>query len=1350
MAAIAEPSPGAVEATNFEPGTAVRVPSGSKARVHANLAAIDVVQRLRAQQRPATAAEQEILACWSGWGAVPEVFDRCNDIYASEREYLQTTLDAKAYAAAEASVLNAHYTDPAIAAAMWQALGQAGFCGGRVLEPGCGSGTFIGLAPPDAVMVGVDNDPLTAAIAAALYPNAQIRAEGFETTRVPANSFAAVIGNVPFGNFAVYDPAHNPKRFSIHNHFIIKSLDLTAPGGYVTVLTSRYTLDSINTQARRAMAERADLIGAVRLPSAAFKRVAGTEVVTDILVLRRKDADQAADIDQGSWINTETLAAADIDHLVDAALFDPAALDDVISINEYFAEHPDNVLGRFALGQGIHGSPALKVIADTNATPADLGDAVHTRLANIIAAAQKHGLGLTATPESLIEVDQTFFDPGLLTAADRADQIPLDTLCYHPPTSSIQRWTGHNWVEQRTPKKHIPETRALIELRDAATAVVASQRDAQPLHEREQLRAHLNRIYDAYVSKHGPVNRFKWIHPAPPTQDSHDKKIAQLEERWRKQQGIDGNAYRGALPAHLAQQWDEEAWQPRSSYKRRPHLDGGMKNDPGWAVVASLEIFDEQTGEAAKAPIFSVDLLTTRSAPTTVATIDEALAVSLDQRHHIDVDYIATLLGISTGDARQQLRGRAYPCLYDPNELVPAVTALSGNVRNKLATAILAAEINPVYEDYVAALREVMPADKQASQIKARPGASWIDPTYIAAFAREIFGATTVVTDHINGTWSIECPNHERATVAMTETWGTDYKDAIEILDAICNSKPITVNRPSEEVARTGGPTVDFEATFAAQAKATKITEAFQKWIFAEDTRRQALVTEFNRRFNSLVAPKHRGDYLTLPGLSDKFEPHPYQRDAVARIIAEPTVLLDHVVGAGKTGSMLMGANELRRLGLCKQPWIVVPNHIIEQIGREAKQWYPAARILVGAAGTDPDGRRRFVAQSAATDWDMVIVPQSLFTAIGVSADTQTKYIQGQLAELATQQERAVTQVSKKRVEQQKKKLDTRLKEMTEQAGKDTGLRFEQTGCDYLLIDEAHMFKNKGRLSNIEELSCATPAQRAEDLAMKLDVLRQRRRDEGIAAGRPRHQIVERVATFATGTPVANSLGELWVMQNYLRPDLLAAAGVADINDWGATFTATVNTVEVNPTGTALRPVTRVGKFCNLPELLAISSVFTDVVTRDQVPVELPQLADGRRRVITITPSQEVKDFITDLAWRLDHLDPRRPDIDNQLKIANDGRNVSLDPRLAHLEAPSVSRPTAVADEIMRIHNANAHNIYRDPDTGNETARRGAFRTRLLRPRNTRQRPPSVHHLRCDPRRTHRPRHAPRSHPLHP
>jgi N12 class adenine-specific DNA methylase len=1293
----------------FRLGTDIRVPSGTKARIQANLAAIDVLERLRADgRRAATPAERDVLASWSGWGACAELFDRRSDKYATERDQLHDALGADAYRAAEASILNAHYTDPIIAETMWDAVKHAGLRDGRVLEPGCGAGTFIGLAPQDTVMVGVDNDPVTAAIAAALYPHAQIRAEGFETTRVPADSFVATIGNVPFGNFALIDPAHNPARFSIHNHFINKAIALTAPGGYITVLTSRYTMDSLDTRARRAMASNADLIGAVRLPSTAFKRVAGTEVVTDILVLRRKDNDAADDTDLTAWIDTETLDADDIDNLVDDTVFGRDDIHDTLHINEYFLNHPDNVVGTFALGQGIHGSPALKVVGEQQSREV-LAEAIRERLHHIVESALAQGRALTATADSLIDVDSMVFDPGLFTDTERAEQPPLDALRYHPPTDSIQRWTGHSWQEQRTPKSRLRETRSLIELRDAATAVIASQRDGQPLPEREQLRAHLNTLYDRYVSKHGPINRFKWIYPQPPTQESHDRKVVRAEEQWRKAQGVDGVPYRGPVPEHLMQAWSEKAWEPGSPYKRRPHLDGGMKNDPRWANVAALEMFNEQTGEALKAPIFSVDVLTARTVPDTAATISDAMAISIDQHHRIDVDYIAALLGAQPDTVRDQLRGLAYPSLDDPDELVPAVTALSGNVRNKLSAARAAAETNPAYTEYVSALQAVMPADKEASQIRTRPGAPWIDAKYVAQFANETFGADTTVADHINGTWSVDCARHQRLSVAMTETWGTEYKDAIELLDALCNSKPITVNRPAEVVAETGGPTIDFEATFAAQAKAAKITEAFQNWVFDDDQRREELVAEFNTRFNSLVAPKHRGDHLSLPGLSEKFEPHYYQRDAVARIVAEPTVLLDHVVGAGKTGSMLMGAMELKRLGLCSQPWIVVPNHIIEQVGREAAQWYPAAQILLGTPGTDAEGRRRFVAQSAATDWDMVIVPQSLFTAIGVSEDTQADYIQRQLDELDNQQQRALTSMSKKRVEQQKKRLDARLKDMTKQDRKDTGLTFEQSGGDYLLIDEAHMYKNKGRLSNIEELSCPNAAQRAEDLAMKLEVLRARRYDEAIAAGLRPHQVVERVATFATGTPVANSLGELWVMQNYLRPDLLAAAGVADINDWGANFTAPVSGVEVNATGTSLRTVTRVGKFCNLPELLALSSIFTDVVTRDEVPIELPSLAGGRRRVVSITPSQEVKDFITDLGWRLDHLDPRRPDKDNQLKIANDGRNVSLDPRLAHLDAPATSRAAKVADEIMAIHRANADNVYHDPETGREMPIRGAF-----------------------------------------
>ncbi len=1276
------------------------MPSGAKARILANIAAIDTLELLRGEgQRPATAAEQEVLAGWSGWGAVPEMFDRRTDTYAVQRDHLLDVLGPDAYHAAEASILNAHYTDPAIAAAMWQAVREAGFTGGRVLEPGCGSGTFIGLAPAEAVMVGVENDPVTAAVAAALYPSAQIRAEGFEATRVPARSFAATVGNVPFGQFTVYDPAHNPGRHSIHNHFILKSLDLTAPGGYVVVLTSRYTLDSVDRRARLAMAARAELLGAVRLPTGAFRRVAGTDVVTDVLVLRRREADSTVE-ETPRWIDTEGI---DLDL--------PDGTSSTHQINAYFHDNLHNVLGQFTIGHGINGNATVNVTA----SPAQLEQlpaALSARLTRIVAAARNRGLGLTATADSLIDIGDAMFAPGLHTphALAAADTV-LGTLRYDPATQQIQHWADHTWAPRakKTPVAHVREIRELIALRDAAHAVTASQGEGLPLEERETRRARLNRLYDSYVAAHGPINRFKWIHPNDPTQESHDRAVAAAELKWRKREGFDGELHRGAVPAELAARWEEDAWTPRSPYKKYPGPICAMRNDPAWAAVAALEMFDEDTGQALKAPIFSVDLLTARPARDHAADIGDALAICMDQRHRVDVLHIAGLLGVDVADAREQLRGLVFPALDDPDTLIPAVTALSGNVREKLTAAVLAADTDPVYHDYVAALREVQPVEKEAAQIRVRPGAPWIEPRYVAQFAKETFGAHSVKADHIGGTWTIECPGYQRATVAMTETWGTEHCDAIELLNAACNSKPIEIMRPAEEVELRGGPAIDREATFAAQAKAAKIGEEFSRWVFAEDSRRDSLVAEYNRRFNSLRAPQHRGTGLTLPGLSNKFKPHPYQRDAVARIIAEPTVLLDHTVGAGKSGSMFMAAMELRRLGLVTQPWIVVPNHIIEQIGREAKQWYPAAKILLGAANTDPEGRRLLAAQSASSDWDMVIVPQSLFTAIGVSTDLQLAYKEKQLDALRAQEERVNTDASKKRIERQKKKLTARVLELTKQTNKDTGLRFEQTGCDYLLIDEAHMFKNKGRICNIKELSCPDESSRAEDLAMKLELLRERRRDEAAAAGLRRDQAVERVATFATGTPVANSLGEMWVMQNFLRPDLLAAAGVADINDWGATFTAPISTVEVTPSGTGMRSVTRVGKFCNLAELLALSSVFTDVVVREDVPAKLPELIGGQRRIISVTPSQEVKDFIVDLGWRASNLDSSRPDLDNILKLSNDGRNVSLDPRLSHIAAPTRSRAAVVADNIMTIHESTANQTYTDPATGEPMARRGGL-----------------------------------------
>lgn len=1285
----AVPSPPAID---YRPGTTIAVPSGAKARLTANLAAIDTLIELQGQARHATAAEQDILARWSGWGAIPEVFDTRSDTYAAQRDYLKEALGPDQYQAASRSTLNAHYTDPAIAEQMWKALQHAGFTGGRVLEPGCGAGTFIGLAPEAAQMVGVEKDPISAAIAAYLYPSAQVRAEGYETTNVPNGSFAAVIGNVPFGNFALRDPAYNPRRLSIHNHFIVKSLDLTAPGGYQIVLTSRFTMDNADPKARREILSRADLLGAIRLPSNAFRRVAGTEVVTDILVLRRREADQVIEAGADDWLHTAPLTVAVDD-----------GTDTEIDINSYFHNHPENILGRPSLGHGIHGHQTLNVTADESSP---LALQVGHRLRTIIDAARDRGQGLTATAASLTEVTDVSFDPGLITAV--TTRLPArDTLRFDEASDEFQTWTGDTWATAKVFNTRKQETIHLLKLRDVANAVVSSQRAGQPSDVREQLRGELNRLYDTYVAKHGPIQRFKWSKPSIITQDRHDKSLAKSIERWRLK-----NPEQHTVPAELLEAWDEQAWETPSQYKMRPHIVTALRNDPGWTTVLALEGYDELTGQTRKAPIFSVDLLSPPQVRDRAETAEEALAISLDHNGGVDIAHIATLLNTDPADAREKMRGLVFPSLRDPDILIPAAQALSGNVRQQLRQAEVAAEHDPRYHEYAAALREVQPVDREASQISARPGSPWIDAKYVAQFASETFKAADaapvhVKADHVQGVWSIECQS--RNTAAMTETWGTRFpkRDAISLLEMVCNNQEIAIRYTKEETETTGRTGVNRNATVAAQAKATKISEAFQNWVFADDTRRTELVATYNERFNSLRAPKYSGAALTLPGLSHRFTPHTHQRDAVARIIAEPNVLLDHVVGAGKSGTMFMAAMELRRLGLARQPWIVVPNHIIEQVGKEAKWWYPGAEILLGTPGTDPAGRRRFVAQSATSDWDMVIAPESLFMGIPVGQDAQRDYIARESKMLRESLENITgdnaTAATVKRLEAALQRYESKLEKLTDQDGKDTGLLFEHTGCDYLMIDEAHMYKNRTRLSPVKELACPDGSERADDLAMKMEMLRGRRREDAIAAGRTPTPADERVASFATGTPIANSLGELYVMQRYLRPDLLDDAGVLHINDWATTFTATVNTVEVNATGTQLRPVTRVGKFCNLQELLRISSVFTDVITRDQIGLKLPELTNnGKRTIVSIPADQTLRDFITDLGYRSGDLDPKNLARDNILKISNDGREASLDPRMVHLPEPTHSRTAAVAENIMAVHRQYADTIYKDPQYGHD------------------------------------------------
>lgn len=1288
----------------FTHGGDVLVPSGERARARANIAALEVVADCAAGNRYATADEQNTLARWSGWGGCPNVFDPGREEWAAERERLQQLITAEEYQSARASTLNAHYTDPAIAQAMWDALVDAGFSGGRVLEPGCGSGNFIGLAPDTASMVGVENDPVSARVAHLLYPDAQVRNEGFERTRVPEGSFTAAIGNVPFGRFTVPDPVHNSRNHSIHNHFIIKTLHLTAPGGYAALITSSWTLDAADEKARREMHELGELVSAIRLPSRAFQRVAATDVVTDVLVFRRRDnAETVPHPETVDWIHAGPMRVRD-----------RHGEWQVITVNQHYHTRPSSVLGQIHAGRGQFHDAQMVVINE------DLGSAaeqLRQRLHADVTAAVDAGHSLSARPRPSRGSD---FQAGIATARDLTEaQRPIGRVEYDAEADEFVR-EGLDGPETLSVfKTRVVETKHLLRLRDLAEATIAAQRDGTADKDmRDGLREELGRVYDAYVAAYGPINRAQITGGTERSAAEAEAKYVEAEKKWRAKNGVGGVAYRGELPAEVAEELTEKAWQTSPRVRRQRHLEQ-LRGDPSMAAVLALEHFDTETKKPTKTAIFSRDVVVAPVPVRSAESAEEAVSISVGESGGVDLDRIAQLLGCAPTEARDRIRGLVYADPQSDGQLVPASTALSGNVIAKHEQARTALSEDPGNGDlreYVDALAKVIPPRKEPSQIGAvSPGVTWVAAEDYAQFVKDVFGARTATVEKSSQGWVVDVPAGERNTPLMRTEYGADNQDYEKSLDAIdlwtelLNQRPIAVkNSPRER--DDGAPEIDSQATVLAHVQARKITSEFQGWLWSDDDRRERLTTEWNRRFNAWVAPRHDGRYLSLPGLSPAFTPHPYQRNAVARIAAEPTVLLDHVVGAGKTGTMFMAAMELKRRGVVSQPWIVVPTHLIEQFGREVKQWYPAANALVGGKGMSPEERRTFVAQTATSDWDMVIVPASVFEKIKVAPDRREAYVRRELAdleeELQQRKDSGASHQTVKAIERAKKSQEKRLSKLLESKSRDEGVTFENSGCDYIFLDEAHEYKNKARQCAIESLS-HEGSQKAEDLSMKLDLLRERAQERAHDTGLALTAGMERVATFATGTPIANSLAESWVMQQYLRPDVLDAAGVRSVTDWAAAFTQKRSETVTNVAGTRLRVETVTSSFSSPREMFAMSAQYADVVTRDQVPAKLPVY--GERTIITTRPSQEVLDFITDLEHRLDHLDPREPQYDNTLKVLSDGQNVALDPRLANLTATrETTRAYAVAQKAADIYHANRDNEYLTA-TGERSATPGAL-----------------------------------------
>ena len=1095
-----------------------------------------------------------------------------------------------------------------------------------MLEPGCGSGNFIAFAPEGAEVTGIELEPVTAAIAAALYPDAQIRCESFADTRIREGSFDLAIGNVPFGAIRLNDRIHNQGKHTIHGHFVIKSLSLTRPGGLVAVLTSRYTMDARNPGCRREIAGLADLVGAVRLPSGAHQRAAGTAVVTDLLIFRRREPGRPPDA--AAWEQTRMVTLNGTE----------------VPLNAYFLDHPENVLGELAAIHGAYRADDLVVTAIE-----DTGPALTRALNRIASQARDAGLTWTGAPAGPRAARPVA--PAGMPSSQPDGYLNADV------GGTFTRVTGGQAIPYPVPRSQAPELRQLLGLRDTVLALLdAESASLDDTPELERLRQELGRRYDAYHHSYGPANRFSWRRTGRADPATGEEKMARVSPP-----------------------------------------QGGFRIDPFAPVVLALEEFDPVSQRATKAAIFTSRVVAPRNPRLGADTPADALAICLDICGEVRLTAIARLLGADEDQARHELGTLAFD---DPGSgrLVPAAEYLSGMVRDKLRTARQAVADDPRYEVNVEHLAAVIPADLTPAEIDARLGAAWIDESYVRQFLCEILDDPAVQVEHPGGqVWTIKGSRHG---VLATSTWGTARYPAPHLAQAVLEQRRIEVRDKTADDSWV----LNVDETIAAQDKAAELAARFSDWAWEEPERAQELAAVYNEKLNGIVLRSYDDAELSLPGLALSFEPRPHQVAAVARMIHEPAVGLFHEVGAGKTAEMTMGVMELRRLSLIRKPAIIVPNHMLEQFGREFMQLYPQAKVLVAQREDLQSARRhRFVARCATGDWDAVIMSRSAFERIPLSAAAQQAYLNRELDRMREwiERSRQGRGITVKRLQAALLRAEESMKAKLDGA-KDPGITFEATGIDYLCVDEAHGYKNLKTISNIPD-AAIDGSMRASDLDMKISYLRERNGS--------------RVVTFATATPIANSVTEAYVMQHYLRPDLLRAAGIEDFDTWAATFSQTVTQIEMAPEGgSSFRQKTRFAKFTNVPELLKIWHVSADIKTGDDLGLPVPALAsreaDGQRvpEVVIVQPSEALLDYVAELGERADKIRSRvvRPDEDNMLKVSGDGRKAALDLRLIGQAMTDPGKIEVAAGRIAALWRAHRDDIYPAAD-GNESLVRGSL-----------------------------------------
>ncbi|GGO98249.1 SNF2-related protein [Wenjunlia tyrosinilytica] len=1170
-----------------------------------------MLRALEREQRPATEEEQRTLARWSGWGALPvifnprparaafgpdedERFERAAarwDAVSDLREQIRALLSEDEWAAARRNTINAHYTDADLVRSIWGAVRGLGFTGGRVLEPGSGSGNFIGFAPiltsTPVQMTGVEVEPTTAAIARHLYPDAEIITSGLEEVPLADGAFDGVVGNVPFGRYKRFDKVHNADlSLSIHDHFVLKSLYATRPGGVVALITSRYTMDAEKPDARERMYQLGDLVGAVRLPARAHMAAAGTDVVTDVLFLRRRmPGEEPGD---KTWLTSRKRVLP--------------GHDDELAVNSYFDAHPEYVLGELRAGSREWG-PEVTVVGRTDQAPAESLAAAAAAI-----AVEARAAGLTAAADERTEPVQTIVTGGTEgalgldaegnpTIIDGGRPVPLEI---HP--------------DQRE------QLVQLIRLKGLTLALYAAEADTPEPGETPQLaalRAELRVAWRDYRKNHPPLTKPRQHYIFTPPEARAQATAQGLKD----------------VPA---------AWKQRTAF-------AWIDDDPDASLLFGLEEWDEATGKGTEQKVLLSRVLEPRTLPSRANSHEDAIALAMEyDGGRLDMSRVASLLGLDEESAAAQCAdaGLAYRDPLQGDAWEPRHRYLSGNVRAKLAAARERAAEDPTFQGNVSALERVQPADLAPSEIKAKIGAPWIPVDVYNDFLAHLgFDDASVL--HAGGTvWEVR--GAKNGDLARTE-WGTGSRPTQDLFTSLLRQTESTIQVTYRD--REGRTYVDKEATDAAQEKAKLIAEAFEDWVWDDETRAARLAGIYNEQFNNMVLPEYAGSALTLPGLISDWTMKEHQNAAIRRIVNEPTALLAHVVGAGKTATMAAGAMELRRTGLATKPCLIVPNHMLKQWSREFRQLYPNAKILaITASDLNKKRRAKFMGRIAGGDWDAVILTHEAFTRVPLRPDTQRAYLDREMKSLRDQldvaAEAGMHRNTVKQIEESLANAEAKLQQQIDSMDDEIGVFLEDTGIDYVFLDEAHEFKNLRTVSAIPGAAIQGSA-KATKLHMVLDYLRTTNESE-------------RVATLATGTPIANSLTEAYVLKRYLAPQLLEEMGLDAFDNWAATFGEVVSQLEPDPKGDGYKYKARFSRFFNVPELMAAYRVFADVQMAEDLDLPTPPVReneDGQRgETILIPPTPAQRQFIKEL--------PHKPWVRKPggvLKALGEGLRASVD-----------------------------------------------------------------------------------------